>query len=67
MTKMTKTTVSRIHSAEAIRNGGGVPKGSFTGRAQRTVAKGGSRPPNTPSTTGKPSGGGRGNNPPKGK
>ncbi len=25
------------------------------------------RPPNGPSTTGKPSGGGRGNNPPKGK
>ena len=26
---------------------------------------GGGRPPNAPSTTGKPSGGGRGNNPPK--
>jgi hypothetical protein len=26
--------------------------------------KGGGRPPNGPSTTGKPSGGGRGNNPP---
>lgn len=29
--------------------------------------KSGTRPPNGPSTTGKPSGGGRGNNPPKGK
>lgn len=28
------------------------------------MAKGGTRPPNGPSTTGKPSGGGRGNNPP---
>lgn len=31
------------------------------------MAKSGQRPPNGPSTTGKPSGGGRGNNPPKGK
>jgi hypothetical protein len=29
--------------------------------------KGGQRPPNGPSTTGKPSGGGRGNNTPKPK
>lgn len=28
------------------------------------MAKGGTRPSNAPSTTGKPSGGGRGNNPP---
>tara|TARA_B100000745_G_C19965646_1_gene326620 strand:+ start:222 stop:353 length:132 start_codon:yes stop_codon:yes gene_type:complete len=43
-----------------------VPKGSFAARAQ-SAAAGNSRPPNGPSTTGKPSGGGRGNNPPKGK
>lgn len=29
------------------------------------MAKGTSKPTNAPSTTGKPSGGGRGNNPPK--
>ena len=29
------------------------------------MAKTTSRPPNAPSTTGRPSGGGRGNNPPK--
>ncbi len=31
----------------------------------RKRGKGGSLPANAPSTTGKPSGGGRGNNPPK--
>ena len=31
------------------------------------MAKGSSRPPNAPATTGNPSGGGRGNNPPGGK
>lgn len=31
------------------------------------MGKSATRPPNGPSTTGKPSGGGRGNNPPKGK
>lgn len=31
------------------------------------MAKSTTRPPNGPSTTGRPSGGGRGNNPPKGK
>ena len=31
------------------------------------MAKGGNTPPNAPSKTGKPSGGNRGNNPPKSK
>ena len=35
------------------------------GRGGKGVKSGGGRPPNAPSTTGKPSGGGRGNNPPK--
>lgn len=63
---MSKAAASRIQSATAKANGGSVPKGSFATRAQ-SAAAGNSRPPNGPSTTGKPSGGGRGNNPPKGK
>ncbi|WP_323897388.1 hypothetical protein [Aeromonas allosaccharophila] len=35
---MTKEAVSRIHSAEATSNGGGVSKDSFTARAQKVVA-----------------------------
>lgn len=66
MTKpMTKAAASRIQSAAAKSNGGAVPKGSFAARAQSAASN--PRPPNGPSTTGRPSGGGRGNNPPKGK
>lgn len=67
MTKrMTQAAASRIQSATALQNGGIVPKGSFAARAQSAAAAN-NRPPNAPSTTGNPSGGGRGNNPPKGK
>lgn len=61
---MTKAAASRIQSATAKNHGGKVPKGSFAARAQ---AAANTPPPNGPSTTGNPSGGGRGNNPPKGK
>ncbi|MEN3801998.1 hypothetical protein ACSZMW_01865 [Aeromonas allosaccharophila] len=43
---MTPEAVSRIHSAEARTNGGGVSKDSFTARAQKTVAV----PPLKPTT-----------------
>ena len=36
-------------------------------KAPVAKGKGGGKPANAPSTTGKPSGGGRGNNPPKPK
>ena len=41
MTKkiMTKEAASRIQSSTAIKHGGKVPKGSFSSRATRTVAK----------------------------
>jgi hypothetical protein len=61
---ISKAAASRIQSATAKSNGGVVAKGSFAARAQ---AAANTRPPNGPSTTGNPSGGGRGNNPPKGK
>lgn len=61
---MSKAAAARIQSATAKSNGGTVAKGSFAARAQSTAN---ARPPNAPSTTGNPSGGGRGNNPPKGK
>jgi hypothetical protein len=61
---MTKAAASRIQSATAKTNGGSVPKDSFAARAQSVVA--GKSPPNAPSTTGNPSGGGHGKNPPKG-
>lgn len=61
---MTKADVSRIQSATAKSYGGSVPKGSFAARAQAATASN-SRPPNGPSTTPNPSGGGRGNNPPR--
>lgn len=66
---MSKAAAARTQSATAKANGGSVPKGSFSARAQSAAATSSStpRPPNGPSTTGKPSGGGRGNNPPKGK
>jgi hypothetical protein len=35
----TPTVVSRVQHAIAIQNGGQVPKGSYVGRLQRTVAK----------------------------
>ena len=65
---MSKAAAARIQSATAKSNGGVVPKGSFAARAQSAASQSGStRPPNGPSTTDNPSGGGRGNNPPKGK
>ncbi|SKA00870.1 Interferon-induced 6-16 family protein [Oceanospirillum multiglobuliferum] len=70
MTKntMSKAAAARIQSATAVSNGGSVPKGSFAARAQSAASKSGSTPPpNGPSKTGNPSGGGRGNNPPKSK
>jgi len=64
---MTAAAASRIQSATAKANGGSTPKGSFASRAQSATSKLGGNPPNGPSTTGKPSGKGRGNNPPKSK
>lgn len=43
---MTTEAVSRIHSAEARSNGGGVSKDSFTAQAQKSV----SVPPSKPAT-----------------
>lgn len=63
---MSKTAAARIQAAEAKANNGEVAKGGFAARAQAAAASN-TRPPNGPSTTGKPSGGGRGNNLPKGK
>lgn len=62
---MSQTAASRIQSATANANNGLVPKGSFAARAQSAASN--NTPPNGPSKTGGPSGGGRGNNPPKGK
>jgi len=65
---MSKAAAARIQATIAKSNDGMVPKGSFAARAQSAASQSGStRPPNAPSTTGNPSGGGRGNNPPKGK
>jgi hypothetical protein len=67
--KMTQAAAQRIQSATAKANGGIVPAGSFSTRAQATASR--SAPstkapvPNGPSRTGNPSGGGRGNNPAK--
>lgn len=36
---ITPADQARIHSAEALKNGGCVSKDSFTSRVQRTVAK----------------------------
>lgn len=36
---MTSEAVARIQSATAVKNGGQVPRDSFSARAQRTVAK----------------------------
>ena len=65
MTKMTKEAAARIQSAEAKAHGGKVAKGSFAARAMSAADRQFATPPNGPSTTGNPSGGGRGNNPPK--
>lgn len=65
---MSKAAAARIQSATAKLNGGSVPKGSFAARAQSAASKAESTPPpNGPSKTGNPSGGGRGNNPPRSK
>lgn len=65
---MSKAAASRIQAATAKANGGSTPKGSFAARAQSAANQSGSTPPpNGPSKTGKPSGRGRGNNPPKSK
>ena len=64
---MSKAAAARIQSAQAKTNGGVVGKGSFAARAQSAASNSGSTPPNGPSKTGNPSGGDRGNNPPKGK
>jgi len=63
---MSQAAASRIQSATAKANNGNVPKGSFAARAQSSVSNAKPAPPNGPSKTGRPSGGGRGNNPPKG-
>lgn len=65
--EMTKAAAARIQSATAKENGGKVAKDSFAARAQSAAANAAPKPTNAPSTTGNPSGKGRGNNPPKGK
>ena len=66
MTKlMTQTDASRIQSAQAKK--GDKVETSFSSRAIKAAvrnASGKTPPPNGPSKTGEPSGGGRGNNPP---
>ena len=64
---------SRIQSKTAKMHSGLVPKGSFAARAMsaamknkvQVVAASKAPVPNGPSKTGNPSGGGRGNNPPR--
>ncbi|GGW57759.1 hypothetical protein [Alishewanella tabrizica] len=59
---MTKAAAARIQSATAIKNDGLVPKGSFAAKATSVAAKNAASrpaPPNGPSKTGNPSGGGR--------
>lgn len=63
---MSKAAAARIQSAEAKANNGKVTRGGFAARAQ-AAASSKSTPLNGPSKTGNPSGGGRGNNPPKSK
>ncbi|CAM3474340.1 hypothetical protein [Parendozoicomonas haliclonae] len=65
---MTKAAAARIQSAAAKQNGGQVEKGSFAARAMAAAAQNqtGNSNPNWPSKNpGKPSGGNRGNNPPR--
>ena len=60
---MSKAAAARIQSAQAKNNNGTVTKGSFAARAQSTANKSEATPiPNLPSTTGRKSGGQRGNN-----
>lgn len=62
MSEMTKTDASRIASATAKQHGGLIPKASFAARAASAAN---TPQPNWPSKQdGKPSGGGRDNNPP---
>ncbi|KAF1053705.1 MAG: hypothetical protein GAK43_01261 [Stenotrophomonas maltophilia] len=60
--KMTQEAASRITSATAKREGGEVSKGSFAARAQSAASGNGAGWPSK--QEGKPSGGGRENNPP---
>lgn len=76
---MTVEAARRIQSATAQLHNGVVPKGSFAARAMSVAMKSNSHistpskaskaskasVPNGPSKTGNPSGGGRGNNPPR--
>lgn len=71
MSKMTKRAAARIQSSEA-KTFGTTSSNSFAARAQRAAnnnqPKSTPRPPNWPSKVpGKPSGGGRDNNPPRSK
>ena len=60
---MTVQAARRIQSKTAKMHSGVVPKGSFAARAMSAASK--APVPNGPSKTGNPSGGGRGNNPPR--
>lgn len=62
--KMTPAAAARIQAAIAKKNDGKVGKDSFAARAQ-AAAHAKKSVENGPSETGKPSGKGRGNNPPK--
>lgn len=64
---MSKAAAARIQSAQAKSNGGIIEKGSFAARAQSAASVSNPTPHNAPSKTDKPSGRGRGNNPPKAK
>ncbi len=70
---MTEQAARRIQSKTANMHSGIVPKGSFAARAMsaamknkvQVTAASKAPVPNGPSKTGNPSGGGRGNNPPR--
>lgn len=66
---MSPAAAARIQSATAKQNGGVTPKGSFAAKAQSIASRNAmastTPPPNGPSKTGKKSGDGRGNNPPR--
>jgi len=65
--QMTPEAAARIQSSIARKNGGKIPSDSFAARAQRAATKSAAKGDGGwPSTTGKKSGGGRTNNPPKG-
>ncbi|WP_298441558.1 hypothetical protein [uncultured Ferrimonas sp.] len=65
--KMTPAAADRIQRTQAPKTKGQTPTGSFTSRAQSAAQRnaGSKTPPNGPSKSGNPSGGGRGNNPPR--